>query len=331
MNTKNINRLDVDERAYIYGCIDRGKSIAQIGRELGRDKSVISRELKRNKEFSQRTELSPSQRAKLAQIATRKRRSEASKRERLKTAAIREYVEDALKKFWSPELISGRIGDELEGASISAEAIYLWVYYERSDLQCYLSRGNRERWKRSGKKKRRQRKIPTPKISIDERPKEANERVEIGHLETDAMVSKQSTDSLMNTVDRKSRKIFLNKTPNLQSEVYSDILIERLKGEVPENFLKTLTLDNGPENSAFVKIQEKLEIPVFFCHPYCASERGTVENRNGFVRRFFPKGTDFRDLPEEYIQYVEDLANNRPMKCLGFRTPNEVWNQALAA
>lgn len=336
MKTKNsrCSWLSIDERTYIIGCKKRGYGVTKIAKLLCRDKGTISREFKRNAEFYALTDERPFEQAQRVQEATRERRRLASSRERLKSPAIREYVEEGLEKFWTPELISGRIGKKIPGASISPEAIYQWIAADRNDLSCYLLIVSRRRNMRRGGKKRRNynKKQPAaPKTSIDERPVEANERLEIGHLETDAIVSKKSTSALMTTVDRRIRKVFLEKTPSLDSETYSDILIERIAKEVPKKHRHTMTFDNGPENAAHKKIDKALGTKSFFCHPYCASERGTVENRNGFIRWFFPKGTDFKHVPDEYVTYVEDLANNRPMKCLNFDTPNEVWEREIAA
>ncbi|MFO0416443.1 MAG: transposase [Pseudomonadota bacterium] len=87
--------------------------------------------------------------------------------------------------------------------------------------------------------------------------------------------------------------------------------------------------DNGPEHSDHARLELALGALAFFCHQYCASERGTVENRNKALRRFLPKGTDFDNIPEDFLQWVEDYFNNLPMKALGFKTPNQVWEEGL--
>ena len=93
--------------------------------------------------------------------------------------------------------------------------------------------------------------------------------------------------------------------------------------------LKTILQDNGSEHADHARIDKELKVLSHFCHPYCASERGTVENRNKALRRFLPKGTEFDGIPDEYVQWIEDYFNNTPMKVLGFKTPNQVWSENL--
>jgi len=106
-------------------------------------------------------------------------------------------------------------------------------------------------------------------------------------------------------------------------------MIARVKKDIPEGVLKTILQDNGSEHAEHRHVDKTLNVESFFCHPYCPSERGTVENRNGALRRFLPKGVDFDDLPDEYIEWVEDYFNNMPMKVLKFQTPNQVWDDGI--
>ena len=323
-------RLDINERSFIAGALKRGESGASIARSLGRDKSVINREISRNRASYQELQDGSYETAKRAEEQASFRRKIASSRPRLKSVEILEYVEEMLKLGWSPELISGRIELEKPGLSISTEAIYNWIYNCRKDLSCYLARRRDQRLKRNGRKRIGGRKLkaaPTViKISIEDRPKEANERLEIGHMETDTMHSgRDGSGALQNSTCRKSRKIFLEIVPDLTAEQSSRTLIEKVFSEIDKSLLKSFSFDNGPENSNFSEVNKALNVLSYFCHPYAASERGTVESRNGFIRRFLPKGTDFSQIPPCWIKWIEDLHNNRPMKCLAYRTPNEVW------
>ena len=123
--------------------------------------------------------------------------------------------------------------------------------------------------------------------------------------------------------------MFLDFASSLEAKPYADLCIERFKRDIPPGVIRTLLQDNGSEHSDHARLERSLGALVFFCHPYCASERGTVENRNRVLRRFLPKGADFNTISHEFLKSVEDCFNNRPMKVLGFKTPNEVWEEQL--
>ena len=106
-------------------------------------------------------------------------------------------------------------------------------------------------------------------------------------------------------------------------------LIARLKA-LPENLRRSCTYDNGSENTEHELVNEELGTQSYFCHPYASWEKGTIENTNGLIRRFFPKKTDFALVSVEQVKIVEDLLNNRPRKCLNYRTPTEVFNKGGA-
>jgi IS30 family transposase len=163
-------------------------------------------------------------------------------------------------------------------------------------------------------------------VSIELRPAAINARDYLGDFECDAVIGKRGGSALQVLVDRKSRRMFLKKVPSLCAQIYSDALIEQFRDKIPPKYRNSMTMDNGAENAMHVKVDARLGIITYFCHPYCASERGTVENRNKAIRRFFPKGTDFDLIPDEYIQWVEDYLNCVPMEILNFLTPDKVWN-----
>lgn len=321
-------KLTRAERIKLYKYRRLGYSGRRIGIELGRDRSVINRELKRNGESVDKNE-DYIAKAHTAHEATHRRRSAASKRMRLKSEEIRSYVEIHLinEGGWSPEQIAGKL--KLLGYKISAEAIYQWILNERPELVCYLKKGGKSRRRRVSGRKRRFKQPAAPKVSIELRPQSANDRVEIGHLEQDTMVSRKSKVVVMNVVDRKARKVFLQKVDSGESQVYSNALVERCKKAIPSEVIQTITQDNGSENANHLYVGEELNIDNYFCHPHCSPERGTVENRNGIVRRSLPKGTDFAKVSDRQLEDIQDAMNNTPMKLHGFKTPNEVWNEGV--
>jgi IS30 family transposase len=244
---------------------------------------------------------------------------------------IQNYVELHLRAAqWSPETISGKL--KRLGYHISAEAIYQYINTERPALKSsLLIAGKSRRRRRAGKRQRIRIIAAAPKRSIELLPDGAKQRTEIGHLELDALQGGRGRAALQVKVDRCSRKIFLDRASSLESKPYADLLIERLLRDIPEGILKTILQDNGSEHADHQRVDHALKVLSHFCHPYCASERGTVENRNKSLRRFFPKKADLSGIPEEFIEWVEDYFNNMPMKTLNFRTPNEVWQEKLAA
>lgn len=336
MENKKTKKLVKEERTLLHRMIGLTRqgthsySMRAIARELGRSPSTILRELKRNAAAVDK-HADCYTRATQAQAASHERRSAASKRKmRLKNETIRHYVELHLREaLWSPETIAGKL--TLLGYAISYEAIYQWVNEERPDLKQYLLvSGKAQRRRRSGKRHRRLKQPAAPKRSIELLPEAAKARASIGHLELDAIVGRRGGAVIQSKIDRHSRKLFLDKALGLNSDDYADILIARMKRDVPLGVLQTILQDNGAEHAAHSRVDAELNVQSFFCHPYCASERGSVETSHRGPRRFLPKGSDFDGIPEDFIEWLEDQHNNRPMKVLGFKTPNQVWAEGLA-
>lgn len=297
-----------------------------MARELGRSHRAVLEELKKP--------LPPDvdcwTKARLSDEQAHEKRVHASKRMRLKSKTIRHYVELHLREArWTPEVIAGKL--KTLGYLISYEAIYQWIHIERPDLkECLPVAGRSRKRRRTGKASTRKPKQPAaPKKSIELLPLESKERRQIGHLELDAIVGKRGGTVIQNKVDRFSRKIWLDKSPSLSAQTYSTVLIERLKTAIPAGILKSILQDNGVEHACHPKVDEALGCSSYFCHPYCASERGTIENRNRSIRRYLPKGSPFDDLPDEYLEFIEDQVNNTPMKVLTWKTPNQVFTHAL--
>ena len=316
--------------------IERGKimylkmwdlDVSQIALELGRDKSTISRELRRNRQLLVEYYLDES-----AQIRADRRRKQASQGYRLKDKRIRSYVEGKLRGGWSPEIVAGRIRLDLLGCSISHEAIYQYVYQldepKRGEYIKYLRLSHRRRRKRSSTKGQRKSRIPN-RISIDERPAAVEGRRQAGHWEGDSMVSSRNSVVLYSLVERKTRLVKLVRVWGRDGKRTAAAIISRL-GPLPKKGRRTLTMDNGFEHTRHEWITAAIGICCYFCDPYAAWQRGTNENRNGMVRRYFPKGTDFSRLTRAEIGRVESTINNRPMKCLGFRTPLEAASRSVA-
>ena len=321
-----MSHLTILEREEIFKLRIEGKSLSEIGTAIGRHKSVISREVKRNKHH-QSGEYSPSG----AQKGYEFRFSFSKKRLKLKNQFIRDYVIEKLKLSWSPEQISGRLKIEYPSYSISHESIYQFIYSKHSlrmfKLPKYLRRKHRRRISYVRGRKCKKFLIPN-RVPIEERPIQVNERLRIGDWEGDSIVSMKSTASLNTLVERKTGFTLISKLNRKTAEETKNVVISRLIS-LPEALKKTLTLDNGVENTKHEGITQATRIKCYFANPYHSWERGTNENTNGLIREYFPKGTDFLTVSEKDINYVETLLNTRPRKRLGFKTPLEVLKQEL--
>ena len=324
---KGYRHLSLKDRDTISEMKRDGHSMAEIAVALGRSKSTISRELKRNSTPAYKCYLS----CKAHERAVT-RKSNSGKRPRLKNERIVSYVREMLEEDWSPEIIANKIDQDIRGASISHEAIYQYIYHpkteDREELIGYLVRGHRKRKKKGIGRKERKTKIPN-RISINERPISADNRSHYGHWEGDSLISRKSLAALNSLVERKSRLLLLTKLDRKTAEQTTDAVVQRLH-ELPEKARRTLTLDNGTENSGHEEITEAIGTQCYFADPYASWQRGANEQVNGMVRRYFPKGTDFSKITDEEVAWVESRINNRPRKCLGYKAPAEVATVALA-
>lgn len=321
------HHLTASERDMIASLKAAGTSIREIARALDRDPGTISRELKRN--ASPEYQLYMSQRA---QGRADQRRKAASHHPRLKNEQLRSYVHEKLTLGWSPEQIAGRVRLDHPELSISHEAIYQYLYHPRTKdrqalIRC-LRRAHRHRKSRQLGRRERKTKIPG-RISIDQRPAEVASRDTFGHWEGDSLISRKSKAALNSLVERQTRLLYLTRLPQKTASATSQAIRSRFQG-LPASARRSLTLDNGTENTLHQDITTALGLPCYFAHPYASWERGTCENTNGLIRWYLPKGTDFSTLSEEQIAHIEYLLNSRPRKCLGFRTPLEVATPRVA-
>jgi IS30 family transposase len=321
-------QFSVEEREKIQEGLWAKKSYRSIAEELGRSPSSVSREIRRNLP-PQFFHYAP----RLANERALKHRKKRGREERLKNDGLRSYVISQLKLGWSPEQIAATARDAV-GVSISHEAIYQFVYARVSkasnltyahqeDLRPYLARHRRQRMHKGMRKPYRIDKGPLP--SIESRPRDVDERKYIGHWEDDSIVcSPTIPERLRTTNERMSGVVFIDKAHDRTMAEANRITMERFES-LPPDLRKTLTRDRGSENVGYEELEQKLGIKCFFAHAYHSWERGSNENTNGLIRRFFPKKTDFRTISNEEIRMVERLLNSRPRKRLGWKTPYQVF------
>ena len=323
-SNKNYQHLTLEERETIALDLAEGKSQVQIARQLGRSKSTISREVRRNGPQKYKCRY----RANRAQLKSDERKKCAHVRERLANDAVKAYVVKHLQNEWSPEQIAGRIPIDLSGHKTNYESIYQFVYQERRDLIPFLRRRHRIRRKRGSAKNKRSIRIPN-RTSIDMRPESVNNRKEPGHWETDTAISRASKEALQVSVERKTCFVKIRKLARKSAQCMHEALCDSLLPLKPE-MRKTITYDNGKENVKHVETNKVLGTNSYFCTPYHSWEKGSVENTIGLIRQYLQKQTDFSIIPESQIEMIEARLNSRPRKRLGFLTPEEAFANAVA-
>jgi IS30 family transposase len=166
-------------------------------------------------------------------------------------------------------------------------------------------------------------------VSIDDRPKYIDKRKQIGHWESDSMVSRASKTSLVVILERTTRYVKLARVKANQAREVSSAINRRL-GRLPDSARRTITYDNGSENVEHERVNKVLGTTSYFCNPYHSWEKGSVENAVGLVRRFLPKKTDIASITKEQIKKIENRLNHRPRKCLNFKTPYQLFTSSVA-
>jgi IS30 family transposase len=314
------SQLGLEEREKMALMSAIGLSKREIARELGRSHSTVVRELQRNAAIINKGYYLPSK----AHERSKLKRSAAYARQKLKSPAIRAYVESNLSIGWSPEQIAGRISMDLPGSSISHESIYQYVYVHAPYLIGCLARKHKKRYKKGYSRKHQRSHIPN-RVTIEERPMLVDKRIRFGHWESDSMVAARSDGGGLNViVERKSRLVQITKISDLSSLVTRRAITQKLV-LLSKHSRRSITYDNGSENVDHEKVNRKLGTKSFFCNPYRSWEKGTVENTIGLIRRFIPKGTEISPIQHRFIRRIEYLLNNRPRKCLGYCTPTEIF------
>ncbi len=320
------------EREKMSVLLAQGVSYRGIAKILGKTHTTWSREHKRNilKQGKNKGEYLPCK----AQAKADKRSADQHHQAPLKKPLIFLYVREHLRDFhWSPETIHGRLPLDHPGESICIETIYQYIFKpsvrRMFHLERFLTLQRTKRRKKIGRSVQRYANAGIPALHISERSTEAISRHISGHWETDNMEGKRSDRLCVSaTVERKTRYTLLGVLENKTAVEKTNSVIGGLSS-FPKSLLKTLTSDNGKENSYCQLTKSVLGTEVYKTTPYHSWEKGTVENTIGRLRRFLPKGQTLTGLTSEYLQLIQDQMNNTPRKCLKFRTPQEVMNKEL--
>jgi IS30 family transposase len=314
----NYTHLTQAERYQIAILNKAGHDQSEIARVMNRHESTISREMKRNRgERGYR----PKQAHEFSQA--RMRACENGPRVSEETWA---FVDERLGELWSPEQICGRL-KERALPSASHEAIYQRIYADKRNggtlhraLRC-----QKVRRKRYGGRERRGT-IPN-QVSIEQRPAIVASRKRFGDWEGDLVIGAGQQQALVTLNERQSRYSLIAHVPFKTAQAVSDAMIGLLRPFAA--CVHTLTTDNGKEFAQHERIAGTLGARFFFAHPYASWERGANENMNGLIRQFFPKKMRFKSITRKDIKFAMHRLNHRPRKCLGFKTPHEVFMKQL--
>jgi len=304
--------LTASERDTLAICRAKGWSNARIARYLGRDPSTVGRELKRNGDASGKYHAIAAQ----AKASARTRGRPPRKMDDPKVAAV---VKQKLKEDHSPELLDGRLKLRHGAMRIGRQTIYNWIADERKKGRVwhrYLPRrGKPYRRKRSGIARC---KAKTP---IDERPEIVETRERFGDWEGDTLEGRKGGEAVGAFVERKSRYTMLCPVKDRREASMNEAVKERFayKRGLPR---KTLTVDRGGEFGDGAGLAKAFKATVYFTDAYSPWRKGTVEQTNGLLRRYLPKGLD--QTRARTLALAEARLNHRPRKCLGFRTPHEL-------
>jgi len=317
--------LSTSEREKLLFLKSKGYSITAIAQEMNRNKSTISRELSRNVESG---EYWPSK----ADEKYRERRLECKPKKKLSDETLLKHVKSRFfVAQWSPEQIAGRLKEQYGHCIISYSTIYRAIYSgmlsEPGKSIASVIRKLRQRGKRRRKRTKEERRGKIViSYDINERPPEAQERTVVGHFEGDTVAGKQGRSCLVTMVDRKSRYLVCSKATGKNSiDVRDAILNMFANGQA-----RSITPDRGKEFARHAEVTEALDgLPFYFPPAHQPWQRGTNENTNGLLREYFPKGTDFDAIGSDEIERVVTLMNLRPRKCLGYKTPFEIYFSKL--
>lgn len=319
-----MTRLTKYEREQIELYFRRGLSGRAIANEIGRHHSVVERELKRNRSPHFAYDSAK------ANYFSQRRAKNTNKRKLLKNERLREYVEEQLDEGWSPEQIAGRLKTnpppELAGPTVSYEAIYQFIYEVEPWLYHKLRYKHPDRRKHYSRKSR---KVVIPgKVSIHKRPEVVNERLEIGHFESDTMSCKGKKEALSVQYERAIQLVRIHKVQGFSAPETKEALSQTILS-LPDNFTKSFTFDNGGEGAKHNELKREFDIKTYFCDTYAAWQKGGVENANGLLRQYLPRKLNLENVTDDQLYEIQERLNNRPRKKLNYQTPNEKLTEVI--
>lgn len=349
--TEPSRELTLVDREAIFVGLNDGLSFTEIGEQIGRATTTVTRELDRNRLDPRRPRAEPRGRETLrrgpkrqrlnyspsvAQTRTDARKSRPKESKLAANPELRKQVQARLKKRHSPEQIAGRLRRDFPDNPrmwVSHETIYQALYVQgKGALARELTRCLRTG--RSVRKPRRPKPGTMPRsggASISQRPAEAADRALPGHFEGDLIIGAGTRSAIATVVERRSRYTLLGHLPGGHTaDEVADALVAALTVLPAQIKAHTLTWDQGCEMAAHRRIAIDADVQVFFCDPASPWQRPTNENTNGLLRQYFAKGSDLSIHTAAHLAEVAAELNDRPRKCLDYRTPAEVFYELVS-
>ena len=304
------SKLQLVERLEIKILLEKGYSLRAIARSMDRSPNTIAYEVELH---AGRDRYDPHLANQYARTRKKDTRCEWSKIEH--NTELRNYIINGLKAHWNPDEISGRMKEDKKPYYASKTAIYDWlqtVYGQNYCVNLYS-----QRYYKKKHTNKTERVMIQERVSIDERSVGADNRTRFGHWERDTIVSRKGCSGGLSVGhERKSRLIVATKVTSMATAEH----MEAIQKQISTYKTLSITFDNGIEN----KHHKLLSVPTFFCEPYSSWQKGGVENANKMIRRYFPKGTNFRTVSQRSVDRAVALINNKPRKILGYKTALEV-------
>lgn len=316
-----MSHLTEAQRYTIERLYSKGFKQTDIANTIGKHKSVVCRELKRNCDNR-----SGDYRHKLAQSKYEKRHKEKPKFRRF-TDSIKEEVVQLIKEDYSPEQVVGTLKKQNK-PTVSVETIYQFIWLDKKrkgSLHKHLRNQGRRYRKRGNTKDNRG--IIKDRVDIEKRPEVVEKRSRYGDLEVDLIIGKNHKQAIVTINDRASGMLKMRKVESKKAEVVSQAIVDELQDWLP--FIHTITADNGKEFAEHKYVAEKLNIEHYFAKPYHSWERGSNENLNGLIRQYLKKSTDFSKVSNEQIKAIEVKLNQRPRKRFDYESPIFVMDKLL--
>lgn len=326
---KEYKQLTLEERIKIDLMRKEGKRNAEIAAALGRNPGTISRELRRNSRPTK--QYAGGYEPQRAEERAQRRRHWDARFKLSRDPELRAHVRERLEAGFSPEMIAGQLRLQHGRCVISAESIYRFIYY-RTQQKDYWHRLLPRRKSRRGKLGQRGGRSPMEhirgRVSIHERPAEAASRTTPGHWEGDLMLFSRYGQAILVTHERWSRLLLATRQPSKAAEPVATQLLLQFEG-LPLQLRRTLTVDNGTEFSQHHRLNEQLGMGTYFCDPHSPWQKGGIENAIGRMRRRLPRKTDLATVTHAQLNQLVAAYNHTPRKCLGYRTPAQVFCEQL--
>lgn len=317
--------LNLEERKELFLGLKNGETVAEIAKKLKRHKSSLYKELARNTE-SQELGYLPETADRLAGERMAQHGLKVDRHPELKDAIVSQ-----LKDGLSPEVIAGRMKYTESPCRISHEAIYQFIYSDEGvelGLFRYLLKASPKRGKLWGRKIKKS--VIPERVSIHDRPASILTREEFGHLEGDLTFFTENRSTNIGVItERKTRFVELIKNESKNSSIVMKGIFNRL-APMPATARRSMTFDNGLEFVKHTALKRFIGVETYFCDKHSPWQKGQVEQMNVMLHRYLPKNSNLKEVSHEQIMLIQNRLNNRPRKCLGFKTPAEAYSEELS-